>query len=132
LLPASRHKTPNARAGFTLLEALIALLVVATGIIAIGAVVAANARSVPALERHLDLISSARSIVASLPPDERLQPGTSGGEAATYRWRVDVSPMDIAPVAHSTWIPQRVRVQVRNQSGGSFSFETIRLSRRPL
>lgn len=128
---ARRHKAPSARGGFTLLEALIALVLVSTGLAAIGAVVATNAKSVPALERHLDLISSARSIAAGLPPDERLVSGSTAGETPTYRWHIDVTPLDVAPVAHSPWIPQRVRVQVSNQSGGSFSLETIRLSRRP-
>ena len=128
----SRLKTPNAQDGFTLIEALIALVLVATVLTAVGAVVAASAKSVPALERHLDLISSARSVLASLPQDEQLASGTTGGETPNYRWRIDVRPMDIAPVASSAWIPQRVQVQVRNRSGGSFSVETIRLSPRPV
>lgn len=129
--PARPYKTANARAGFTLLEALIALVLVSTGLAAIGAVVGTNAKGVPKLERHLDLISTARSVIADLPPDERLVPGTTGGETATYRWRVDVTPLDVPPVAHSPWIAERVRVQVRNDAGGSFSLETVRLSRRP-
>lgn len=131
MLSASRGKRTSAWAGFTLLEALIALALVATGLSAIGAVVATNAQAVPKLERHLDLISIARSVLASLPPDDRLVPGSTSGATATYRWRINVTPFQFAPVAQSPWTPQRVTVQVQGNAGGSFNLGTVRLSRRP-
>ena len=75
-------RAPNDRgdAGFTLVEVLIALAVVAIAIVAIGSVVSTNARGVRALERHVALIQTAQTVYTTgIPPHKDLAPGSLAG-----------------------------------------------------
>lgn len=54
-------------AGFTIIEALVALAVVAGSLAAIGSVIAASTRGAPALEQRVALLQTARAIETGLP-----------------------------------------------------------------
>src|ERR1041385_6680056 len=90
----SRLFRPNgsrrAIAGFTLIEVLVALAVVAVSLAAIGSLIAVTTRGARAVGLHLTLVETARSIVTGLPDRDQLVPGNFSGEAAGHRWRVDV------------------------------------------
>ena len=117
-------------AGFTLIEALVALAVVAVSITAIGSVVATNIRGTAALSQRLALVQTTRAILTDLPDREQLVSGSLRGEFANHRWQVDVLPFAadfIDPRRPGPWMPQTVVVNVRSPSGRVLRIDTVRL-----
>jgi general secretion pathway protein I len=86
---ARRSPTDRLDAGFTILEVLIALAIVAVTVLAIGSVMSTNARGVQALENHVALVETAQTVLTNaIPPRKDLAPGTLTGQIHNYRWRV--------------------------------------------
>lgn len=135
MYPVRCAPTDRSDAGFTLLEVLIALVVVAASIVAIGSVMSTNLRGVKALESHVALIRSAQAVLATaIPPRKQLIPGVSSGQVGDFRWQVDIRPVGddwVARDADVAWIPELVRIKVRSPSGATVDLETVRLMRRP-
>ena len=133
--PARHQPTDRPEAGFTILEALIALAVVAVSIVAIGSVMSTNARGVRVLENHVALMQTAQAVLATaIPPRKELAPGTRAGQLRDFRWQVDVGPVggDWDPGdADVAWIPELVTVRVRSPSGATVDLKTVRLMHRP-
>ncbi len=122
-------------AGFTIIEVLIALAVVAVSIVAIGSVMSTNVRGVRLLEQHVTLMQTARTVMtAGIPPRADLGPGVLSGQIDDYKWTVDVAPMgegwDV-PGADVAWIPALVRIHVQSPTGAVSDLRTVRLMRRP-
>ena len=127
---ATAHSTPTA--GFTLIEALVALTIVAVSLSAIGALVGTSVNGARSLERHLVELELARGIATALPDRDQLLPGSLYGDIAGHHWRVDVSPFTgnlTAPQA-SPWVPQTIAVTLASPGGGALQIETVRLERR--
>jgi general secretion pathway protein I len=122
-------------AGFTIIEVLIALAVVAVSIVAIGSVMSTNVRGVRTLEQHVTLMQALRSVMTDeLPPRAELGFGTLSGTASNHQWKIDVGPMDEewnSPGTDVAWIPALVRIQVRSPSGAVSDLKTVRLIQRP-
>src|ERR1700742_2971171 len=78
--------------GFTLIEVLVALSVVAISLAAIGSLIAVTTRGARAIGLHLTLVETARMITTGLPDREQIVPGNFSGESAGHRWRVDGLP----------------------------------------
>ena len=118
--------------GFTLIEVLVALSVVAVTLSAIGSLIAVTIRGARSVSGHLALVETARSIMTGLPDRGELGPGNFSGEAAGHRWRVDVLPFyaDFVDPDKSTWIPQTVVVRVQSPSGPVLQLNTVRLRRK--
>jgi len=132
-LDCTRHS--GACAGFTLIEAVVALAVVAVLLAAIGAVVTTSARGTRSLEQHLALVETTRIVAATLPKDEPAALDGLSGEILGHRWRITLAPFigsGIYQNPDSPWIPQTVVVRVRSPSGAVYGFETIRLQHRPV
>ena len=122
-------------AGFTILEVLIALAVIAVSIVAIGSVMSTNVRGVRTLEQHVTLMQAVRTIAApEVPSREKIGFGTWSGRTSDHQWRIDVSPMGeewAATGSDVAWIPALVRVQVRSPSGAVTDLRTVRLVHGP-
>jgi len=135
LSPAAPPPIDGREAGFTIIEVLIALAVVAISVVAIGSVMSTNVRGVRLLEQHVTLTQTARTIMtAGIPPRAELGPGALSGQMDDYQWKIDVGPLDgdwAVPGADVAWIPALVRVRVRSSSGGVSDLRTVRLMRRP-
>ena len=118
-------------AGFTIIEVLIALAVVAVSIVAIGSVMSTNVRGVRTLEQHVTLIQIARSVMTTdIPPRAELGPGTLSGQINDYQWKIDVGPLGedwMVPGADIGWIPALVRIRVRSPTGAVSDLHTVRL-----
>jgi general secretion pathway protein I len=115
-----------------LIEALVALAIVAVSVTAIGSVVATNIRGTRALSERLALVETTRAILADMPDRENLISGNLLGEYAGHRWRVDVAPFmnDLVDLNRpGPWMPQAVVVDVRSPSGRVLRIDTIRLHR---
>jgi general secretion pathway protein I len=119
--------------GFTLIEVLVALSVVAISLAAIGSLIAVTTRGARAVGLHLTLIETARMIVTGLPDREQIVPGNFSGESAGHRWRVDVLPFyaDFVDPAQTNWLPQTVVVRVQSPAGKVLQVNTVRLRRKP-
>lgn len=121
-------------AGFTLIEVLVALAVVAVSLAAIGSLMAATVRGMRSLDTRLALIETARMIETGLPDRDQLKIGSIAGETADHRWRVDVVPFPTGNVAAqqaNPWLPQTVIVRVQSPAGPIVQIDTVRLRRRP-
>jgi general secretion pathway protein I len=131
------HATPSERhgeSGFTLIEALVALALVAVMLSAIGSLVASVSNGTRTLEQHVALVETARLIATSVPRRDELSLGDLRGEVLDHRWRAEVSPFfggGSAPVPDSPWIPQDVLVRVQSPSGAILAIEAVRLQKRP-
>ena len=89
---STSSRTPKGTEGFTLIEVLVALSVVAISLAAIGSLIAVTMRGARSVGGHLALTETARAIVTGLPDRDQLVPGNFSGEIAGHRWRVDVLP----------------------------------------
>ena len=136
MYPAIRPSSDHREAGFTIIEVLVALALVAIVIVSVGSLMATNMRGVRSFEQHVTLMQVARTVMTTLvPPRAELRLGTSTGRIDSYRWTVDVSPLggewaapDGADVA---WIPELVRVRVTSPTGAISDIRTVRLMQRP-
>jgi general secretion pathway protein I len=136
LPPAERALRERPDAGFTILEVLITLAIVAVSIVAIGSVMSTNSRGVTALENHIALVETAQTVLATeIPPRSELAPGTKAGRLRNYRWQIDVSPVggDWDPSNDSKvgWTPELVKIHVRSPTGAQLDLSTVRLMPRP-
>lgn len=121
-------------AGFTLIEVLIALAILAVSLTAIGSLVATNIRTTRTLDERLALVATTRAILASLPSREQLVPGNLSGELEGHRWRVDVRAAARGLVDSSRpalWVPQAVALTVVSPGGRTMQIDTVRLRREP-
>jgi general secretion pathway protein I len=119
--------------GFTLIEVVVALAVVAITLTAIGAVAATSARGTRSLEQHLALVETTRIVAATLPRNPQASLDGLTGEILNHRWRISLAPFvgsGIYQTPDSPWIPQTVVVRVRAPSGAVTGFETVRLQRK--
>jgi len=133
LFRSTCSRRSQATAGFTLIEALVALAVVAVSLSAIGSTIATTVRGVRSLDRRLALVETSRAILTGLPDRNELASGSSSGELAGHRWRVDVRPFVVDGAKNedtARWLPQSVTIRVQSPSGGILELNTVRLRRR--
>jgi len=130
-----RLPTDRRDAGFTLIEVLVALAIMAVSIVAIGRLMSTNARGVRMLENHVALVQSAQTVMSTEVPDrKRLAPGRLTGQTGDTRWQIDVGPVGGDWIVDSDdvrWIPELVKLRVRDATGATLDLETVRLMPRP-
>jgi general secretion pathway protein I len=132
LFRSSSSRRKSGEAGFTLIEVLVALTVVAITLSSIGSLIAVTIRGARSIGGHLALVESARGIMTGLPNRDDLNFGAFSGEAGGNRWRVDVLPFnaDFVDPDRSNWIPQTVVVRVQSPAGPILQLNTVRLRRK--
>jgi general secretion pathway protein I len=126
----SRRNCSDGIAGFTLIEALVALAIVAAVLASIGAVIATTVKGTRSIDQRLALIGAAETLLAALPARNLLKPGSQSGELAGHRWRIDIAPLNMAvrDVAQtSPFVPLAVVLRLQAQSGPAIQVTTVRL-----
>ena len=127
----SRKSCSNGVAGFTLIEALVALAIVAAVLGSIGAVIATTVKGTRGIDQRLELSGAAETLVAALPARALLKPGRQSGELAGHRWRIDVSPMNVAVATDAPptqrFVPLAVTLRLQSPGGPAMQVTTVRL-----
>lgn len=129
------RRTPNEghrQAGFTIIEALIALALVSILLASIGSLVATNTRSIRHLEQHVALIETARLVASGMPRAGEPLPRNLAGRLSGFAWQMRASPFrgESSAVPGSPFIPTLIELRVRSPSGEIVSLETVRLQNR--
>ncbi|MDH2398959.1 prepilin-type N-terminal cleavage/methylation domain-containing protein [Bradyrhizobium sp. SSUT18] len=124
----SRRSCSDA-AGFTLIEALVALAIIAVVLGTIGSVIATTVKGTRAIDQHLALAGTAETLLADLPARSLLKPGRQSGELAGSRWRVDVAPMNVAggDPATDRFVPLAVNLRLQRADGSAIQITTVKL-----
>jgi general secretion pathway protein I len=120
-------------AGFTLIEVLVALAIVAVTLTAIGSLMARTARGTRSIDEHVALAETARAVEAGLPDRNNLKPGSLTGAMGSYRWRVDIMPFRASFLAvqpPNQWYPLAIVITVQSPAGPLLRINSIRLLRR--
>jgi general secretion pathway protein I len=117
--------------GFTLIEALVALAIVAAVLGSIGAVIAITVKGTRGIDQRLALSGAAENLLAALPARTLLKPGRQSGDLAGYRWRIDVAPMNV-PVATDApqtgrFVPLAITMRLQAPGGPVTQLTTVRL-----
>lgn len=118
--------------GFTMIEALIALAIIAVSLAAIASVIAENIRGTEVVEARLGLIQAARALLTALPDRNQVAQGELRGEIGSERWRIDVLPFVadfVDPGQPTPWVPQTVVLRLQAPSGEIIRLDTVRLHR---
>lgn len=124
----SRRSCSDA-AGFTLIEALVALAIIAVVLGTIGSVIATTAKGTRSIDQHLALSGTAERLLADLPGRGLLKPGRQVGELAGSRWRVDVAPMSVTGGNPATdrFVPMAVSMRLQRPDGSAIQVTTVKL-----
>ena len=77
--------------GFTLIEVLVALAIVAAALASIGSLIATSVRGTRSIEARLLRLQTMRTVVTALPDRDQLLPGTLAGKSGDQLWRLDIS-----------------------------------------
>jgi general secretion pathway protein I len=127
----SRKSSSDGIAGFTLIEALVALAIVAAVLSSIGAVIATSVKGTRSIDQHLALTGAAETLLAALPARNLLKPGRQTGETAGHRWRIDVAPMNVAVTSDAPptgrFVPLAVSMRLQAPGGPAIQLTTVRL-----
>jgi general secretion pathway protein I len=86
LCPSGDHQSD----GFTLVEVLVTLAVIAVSVAAIGSLMASNIKTTRAIADRLELIDAARLVLTGLPDRAQLFADDLSGNLDNYRWSVSV------------------------------------------
>jgi general secretion pathway protein I len=127
----SRKSCSDGIAGFTLIEALVALAIVAAVLASIGGVIATTVKGTRSIDQRLALAGTAETLLAALPARNLLKPGRQSGETAGHRWRIDASPMQMPDVgdapATQRFVPLSVSIRLQAPGGPLMQVTTVRL-----
>jgi general secretion pathway protein I len=114
-----------------LIEALVALAIVAVVLSSIGRVIATTVKGTRSIDQRLALTGAAETLLAELPARNLLKVGRQSGELAGHRWRIDVTPMDAAAdaseEAETRFVPLAVNMRLVAPGGGTLQITTVRL-----
>jgi general secretion pathway protein I len=126
------NKSSHATAGFTLIEVLVALLLIATALSSLLALMAGNVRITRSMGSALTFLSTARAIISAIPERDQLGPGKLSGVMGGHPWRIEVSPFAAPGVVigpGARWVPELLAVTVATPYGTK-QLSTIRLQRK--
>lgn len=120
---------PRASSGFTLLEVVVAVMVLGLAVAASFDVFSTGFRQSGAAERHVVAVIHAENRLAALGTLEPLVPGETNGEIDdTYRWRLAISPLPADEAEREPDALRPVRIDVTILWGGDADPESVTLT----
>lgn len=125
----SRKSCSDGIAGFTLIEALVALAIIAAVLGSIASVIATTVKGTRSIDQRLALTGTAETLLAALPARALLKPGRQSGETAGHRWRIDVTALKTESDVPQTspFVPLAVNMQIQAPGGPLMQITTVRL-----
>ena len=133
----SRARAPASERGFTLIEILVAFVIVALALGALLQIFATGLRSSSAAENYTIAALLAESKLAGIGVEEPLEEGDQSGEFDNgFRWATNVRPYDDGGPTLAPGAIQAFEVSVTVRWGGpmrerSVSLATLRLMAEP-
>jgi prepilin-type N-terminal cleavage/methylation domain-containing protein len=118
--------------GFTLLEALVALSVMAAALAAIGQLGYGALAAAHRAQTRLELVSAARAALGALPDRAAARDGVTTGEIFRDHWRLASNRLVGVATGgsiNSGWVPQLLKLDVGDRSGALITVYTVRLRR---
>lgn len=126
-----RKRSCNREAGFTLIEALVALAIIANVLGSIGSVIASTVRGTRAIDQKLALSGIAETLLSTLPARGLLKPGRQSGQLGGHRWQLDVAPTNVGEIPpDARFIPLTVNLRLQAPGGQLMQLTTVRLMPR--
>jgi general secretion pathway protein I len=135
--PSSGHGSAGrAEAGFTLLEALIAIVILALSLSALLSLYSTGLRGVAAIDEHLRGRLLAQSLMAELTYDRALRPGRLQGRSEEFTWALSIAPFAEVEAARqqagsNPWTLHQLTLTVSWPRGRRIELQTLRLLRTP-
>jgi general secretion pathway protein I len=124
------HSGAHGSAGFTLLEALIAIVILALSLSALMQLYGTGLRGVAKIDEHLRARLLAQSVMAELSHDRRLRPGSRQGRLDQFVWTLSVTRFDDgepAPQQPGPWTLHRLALTVSWSQGRRIELQTWRM-----
>jgi general secretion pathway protein I len=122
----------RAASGFTLLEALIAIVVLALSLSALMPSHNAGLRSLVTVDDHLRARLLAQSVMAEWSHNRALRPGTIEGGYDKFAWTLSIAPLE-APAAQgapaNAWTLYELVLRVSWPRGRQIELHTARMGR---
>jgi general secretion pathway protein I len=128
--PSASHTGARGSAGFTLLEALIAIVILALSLSALMQLYGTGLRGVARIDEHLRARLLAQSVMAELSHDRRLRPGSRQGRLDQFVWTLSVTRFDDgAPASQQPgpWALHRLALTVSWPQGRRIELQTLRM-----
>ena len=106
--------TRHRQSGFTLLEVLIAAVLIGSVFVAVTSLMSQSLRNIDRMRPHeIAMMHAREKMNEELLRDELAPESTAGQWADGYRWSVEITPLDFQEVGQSTAAPQPVVPSVR-------------------
>ena len=123
------RRSCSSTAGFTLIETLVALAIIAIVLGTIGSVISVTTRGTRSIDQRLALTGTAETLLADLPARGLLKPGRQNGQLAGSRWRVDIAPMNVTGGNPATdrFVPLAVNLRLQRADGSAIQVTTVKL-----
>jgi general secretion pathway protein I len=119
-------------AGFTLLEALIAIVILALSLSALLSVYSTGLRGIAAIDSNLRARLLAQSVMAEVSYDRALRPGKLQGRSDEFAWALSITPFEEAeptPRQAGPWAVHQLVLTVSWPHGRRIELQTLRMLR---
>lgn len=121
-----------AQQGFTLLEALIALVILALSLSTLMSSYSTGLRGVATLDDRVRARLLAQTLLEELSHDRTLRPGTQSGRFDQFAWTLSTAPyedMATPPSPEHPWAIYQMTLMVSWSRGRQLELQTLRIGR---